>query len=324
MALHLHGELVIRLFYFNTTFNRPLNYFLEYVCRCFVWATVCHCTSIWWSHRTEYSISSCRKNRQASFSPRLRWLSHLFFVLPLILVIAFASWGLHIRYTSRVRLEQVLSTLRAELQKAGEAFDPELYDPRSILEIIAPAKRLKPIPKRKFHIYHITFLCSNLFLLTVYLPLMLVSWRDLSLKSKVLALRLQNTSGTNSSNFTEVREVIKDMRTTLIYRALPMVLDLFASTPGICWVMHQETKRVDIFRSGKAHATVKFIFDIPIMAALNIHLLIVAWHSKNKLKAYRQAKAISRDETAWFSVMSLEILDSGLPSKEKAMMPPLP
>ncbi|MBW0486134.1 hypothetical protein O181_025849 [Austropuccinia psidii MF-1] len=285
----------------------------------FVWATVCHCVSIWWSHGDQSLSTSRQKNRQTSVMSNLWWLSHLFFLLPLILVIAFESWGIHSRRLPRVQFERYLDKLRAELQKAGEAFNPQLYNPSSTVESLRQAKRYRPASQSKFDIFYVAFLCSNIFLLIVYLPLMFVSWRDLRLKTKVLVLRLQNTRDIDFLTLIEVKKVIKEMQSMLLYRSLPMVLDLFASIPAFCWIMYEQGKRIDVFRSGNSHAIFKFIFDTPIAVALNAHLLIVAWHSKKQLEEYNQAKAARHHETPSFNVMRMQVFDSYFTSERKSV-----
>ncbi|MBW0483008.1 hypothetical protein O181_022723 [Austropuccinia psidii MF-1] len=219
-------------------------------------------------------------------------------------------------YSIRLQIESIVSQMKGELQMAGEAFVREKYDPNQIFDIMLKAEPLKSLGTRMINFlrsYHAAFLVADVFLSLVYLPLLHISWRDLRVKSKLLAKKLGNSSGTAAETLNELQELVKDTRITLLYRSLPLFFDLLACAPGLCWLLSKE--KGDFFQNGKNYATAKLVFSLPIPIALNLHLFAVALHCRKRLEVFKHER-LNRESRS-FTVIRLDSSTACNSSEEK-------
>ncbi|KNZ59124.1 hypothetical protein VP01_179g6 [Puccinia sorghi] len=83
--------------------------------------------------------------------------------------------------------------------------------------------------------------CALAFLLivstthSVFMPLLCVSWRDLSLKAEFLSMKLSQERNENSLELTRLMETTQDARTTLLYRSFSVFFGMTACMPVLCW-----------------------------------------------------------------------------------------
>ncbi|MBW0478377.1 hypothetical protein O181_018092 [Austropuccinia psidii MF-1] len=264
----------------------------------FVWATVCHGISIFWAKhngRKKFRF----KATQNPFPSTLRWICHFFFILPLLIFFAVAFVVIVGFHTAQLKVENVAKEMQNSLQKAGEAFNREQYMPDHVLQIMHRANEMKrPLQKilQLVKVYQVTFLSAEIFVMLIYVPFMLLSWRDLRVKSKLLAAKLRNSSGVASETLNELQEVVNDTRVTLFYRSLPLLFDLLASIPGLFWIIHN--KKDPMFRNGVNYAITKMVFTLPIPLGFDLHLLVVALHCKKRLNTFQLSRIASRQKKA--------------------------
>ncbi|PLW21923.1 hypothetical protein PCASD_12862 [Puccinia coronata f. sp. avenae] len=129
----------------------------------------------------------------------------------------------------------------------------------------------------------IAYLSSNIFLLSVFMPLLCVSWRDLKLKAEFLHQRLNQDGDESSNELAELMETTQDARTTLLYRSLSVFFGLASCMPGTLWELYYSRKA---FSGEYPHyqAACDLLSQGVISVFLNVHLLVVNLHC-TKLKA---------------------------------------
>ncbi|KAA1095749.1 hypothetical protein PGTUg99_028145 [Puccinia graminis f. sp. tritici] len=88
----------------------------------------------------------------------------------------------------------------------------------------------------------LSYLTSSLFLLSVFMPLLCVSWRDLKVKAEFLAQKLQQEGNESSDELAELMETTQDARATLLYRSLSVFFGLASCAPGMCWELYHSHK----------------------------------------------------------------------------------
>ncbi|OAV90087.1 hypothetical protein PTTG_28441 [Puccinia triticina 1-1 BBBD Race 1] len=88
----------------------------------------------------------------------------------------------------------------------------------------------------------LAYLTANTFLLSVFMPLLCISWRDLKVKAEFLAAKLQQEGNESSDELAELMETTQDARATLLYRSLSVFFGLASCAPGTCWELYYSHK----------------------------------------------------------------------------------
>ncbi|KAI7953019.1 hypothetical protein MJO29_008650 [Puccinia striiformis f. sp. tritici] len=156
----------------------------------------------------------------------------------------------------------------------------------SILISMRKANSLRVESIKFLNMVILAYLIANTFLLSVFMPLLCVSWRDLKYKADFLSAKLQQEGNESSDELAELMETTQDARTTLLYRSLSVFFGLASCTPGMCWELYYSQKA---FSRDYAYYRVisAFLSQGVISIFLNIHLLIVNLHcTKLRTKRY--------------------------------------
>ncbi|POW16813.1 hypothetical protein PSTT_01016, partial [Puccinia striiformis] len=218
-------------------------------------------------------------------TPSLRMLRS--YVLNHLVWVFLATFYCH---SNQSREKQMILQLKNNLSLVTDRYDGSIDRQTllsSILISMRKANSLRVESIKFLNMVILAYLIANTFLLSVFMPLLCVSWRDLKYKADFLSAKLQQEGNESSDELAELMETTQDARTTLLYRSLSVFFGLASCTPGMCWELYYSQKA---FSRDYAYYRVISAFVIiagVISIFLNIHLLIVNLHcTKLRTKRY--------------------------------------
>ncbi|KNE96074.1 hypothetical protein PSTG_10660 [Puccinia striiformis f. sp. tritici PST-78] len=217
-------------------------------------------------------------------TPSLRMLRS--YVLNHLVWVFLATFYCH---SNQSREKQMILQLKNNLSLVTDRYDGSIDRQTllsSILISMRKANSLRVESIKFLNMVILAYLIANTFLLSVFMPLLCVSWRDLKYKADFLSAKLQQEGNESSDELAELMETTQDARTTLLYRSLSVFFGLASCTPGMCWELYYSQKA---FSRDYAYYRVisAFLSQGVISIFLNIHLLIVNLHcTKLRTKRY--------------------------------------
>ncbi|KAA1066217.1 hypothetical protein PGT21_025318 [Puccinia graminis f. sp. tritici] len=272
--------------------------------RCFVWATVCHCVSIFWYRRNHARYS----REKVSLPVFLKWIFHASFLLPVVamtICVLLATFQCH---ANRSRENETIFELQNNLSQVTDSYDGSTDRAILVSNILAAMRKANSLrieSLKSLNMVILSYLTSSLFLLSVFMPLLCVSWRDLKVKAEFLAQKLQQEGNESSDELAELMETTQDARATLLYRSLSVFFGLASCAPGMCWELYHSHKA---FSREYAYYRVvsAFLSQGVVSVFLNIHLLVVNLHC-NRLTAKRSDSKIGTSIPLHSTSQNLEI-----------------
>jgi len=243
---------------------------------CFVWATICHCVSIFW-YRRNYSSDTQEKN---TLPTPLRWISHAVFLLPAVLISTCILLASIRTYRSRANelemIREMMETFPQAMLSLEGSIDRANLNTRLFISLTkASSYRLEAI--RRLNTALIAYGSAFAFLLIIFMPLLCVSWRDLSLKAEFLTMKLSQEGNENSLELTRLMETTQDARRTLLYRSVSVFIGMAACIPGLCWELYYS--HVAFSKMSTQYYAISYLLSQGVVSVfLNLNLLIINVH----------------------------------------------
>ncbi|PLW47878.1 hypothetical protein PCANC_07859 [Puccinia coronata f. sp. avenae] len=231
-------------------------------------------------------LGTCSTREKASLPVFLRWLFHASFLLPVVLIttcILLATFRCHVNRSGELKMVFQIKKDWIQITEINHGSTDRANIITRILASMRKANFFEIESIKALNVIIIAYLSSNIFLLSVFMPLLCVSWRDLKLKAEFLHQRLNQDGDESSNELAELMETTQDARTTLLYRSLSVFFGLASCMPGTLWELYYSRKA---FSGEYPHyqAACDLLSQGVISVFLNVHLLVVNLHC-TKLKA---------------------------------------
>ncbi|POV98719.1 hypothetical protein PSHT_13896, partial [Puccinia striiformis] len=216
----------------------------------------------------------------------VRMGSHVSFLLPVVIITIWVFLATFYCHSNQSREKQMILQLKNNLSLVTDRYDGSIDRQTllsSILISMRKANSLRVESIKFLNMVILAYLIANTFLLSVFMPLLCVSWRDLKYKADFLSAKLQQEGNESSDELAELMETTQDARTTLLYRSLSVFFGLASCTPGCVGNQKAFSRDYAYYRVISAFVIIAGVISI----FLNIHLLIVNLHcTKLRTKRY--------------------------------------
>ncbi|CAH7684734.1 hypothetical protein BY996DRAFT_7297693 [Phakopsora pachyrhizi] len=250
---------------------------------CFVWATICHCVSMYWLNKKTCS-STVSKPNNFRLPRYVRWLSHISFLVPMFTFGGAIIWSFIGYHSCQMAIKNILFQVEEKLVEAAQNFDTSNYDSTMLKSLLLPLKSIPQLEEKT--LYHlnsalITFTASDIFFLILYPPLSFISLRDLKKKSQTVTLSALNSSSKDVTYLKRMLERLEDTRKTLFYISLSIFLGVLSCLPGLIWELSQS--RAVLEREQGYWAVAEILSKGVVSFVMNVNLLIIGLHCKRLL-----------------------------------------
>ncbi|CAH7689284.1 expressed protein [Phakopsora pachyrhizi] len=259
----------------------------------FVWASVCHWVSLTWIPQIKSTGVPLREGDQVRLPWFLRYLTHILFLLPLVIISSLSAWSSKNIISDYSRIISGRTSVLEQLAKAGESYKKETYDAYRLIAITQPLLNI-PNEVRNFfsqvRIALVVYLAAEIFLQICYAPLLYVCLRDLNIKTKNVATLIE------SNSFREVRELnsvidrLAKTRKILVYRGMSVYLCSASYLPILCFELSRRPYEPSAER--RTWETLKKVLGLTVALALNINLLIINIYCQQVLRSHNQQRKI--------------------------------
>ncbi|EFP80244.2 uncharacterized protein PGTG_06200 [Puccinia graminis f. sp. tritici CRL 75-36-700-3] len=135
-------------------------------------------------------------------------------------------------HANRSRENETIFELKNNLSQVTDSYDGSTDRAILVSNILAAMRKANSLrieSLKSLNMVILSYLTSSLFLLSVFMPLLCVSWRDLKVKAEFLAQKLQQEGNESSDELAELMETTQDARATLLYRSLSVFFGLASS-----------------------------------------------------------------------------------------------
>ncbi|MBW0498717.1 hypothetical protein O181_038432, partial [Austropuccinia psidii MF-1] len=190
----------------------------------------------WISFRLSSKIAPGFDNQLARSSNFCSKLNSAF-VVPLIIMSISVTWACVGLYDGMAKVEADYRQLVRNLIRASMSFDPNTYTPTSLFRILLSSKSFltaKIVLVRSLDCLNWIFLIWHAALAICYVPILIVSLRDLEQKSKLFT-SLTVPGNVNCEEWHTVCTLVKKTKSALTFRSFAILIEQIFWFPSIIW-----------------------------------------------------------------------------------------
>ncbi|MBW0555412.1 hypothetical protein O181_095127 [Austropuccinia psidii MF-1] len=220
-------------------------------------------------------------------SLRLRdccWQLNFACLLPLLIISGLVTCNSVSLYQSMNQVQAGYHRLIENLQQASTTFDPKTYTRITLFQIMLSSDSLSKVKKiliASVNDLNWIFLIGHIALIICYLPILIVSLRDLEQKAKVFTINLVVPGNVTDEEWTTVCMLVKKSKATLTFRSWAIFLEQIFWLPSLLWY-RLGLRRGEAFIEDRNFFWIGRLVTLTLpMTSLNFNLSILAIFAKD-------------------------------------------